>query len=1479
MKTTKPLLYLCLSAAACQGQVITTVAGTDWVFPTYSLPALAAPMGRLSGMVLRPDGSFLVSDGDNSQIFKITAGGMLSVYAGNGQPGFSGEGGPAVNASLATQQGIAVDGQGNLYVADTSNQRVRKVDTNGVITTVAGNGNAGFAGDGGLAISAQLSAPWSVAVDGSGALYIADSGNNRIRKVAPNGLISTFAGNGAGRFSGDGAALTSSLNSPRGVLLDGAGNLYIADTLNNRIRKIGADGMLVTVVGNGQGGFAGDGGPASQAHLSNPWSVTMDASGNLYIADIADYRVRQVTTDGRITTIAGNGGIGFSGDGGPATQAQITPVAVAVGAGGTVYIADQTNERIRAVTNGTINTIAGTGFYRYRGDGGMATAAVFNNPTNVGFDAQGNLYLTDQQNDAIRMIQPGGTIGTFAGTGAAGETGNGGPAKSATLYAPWGLGLDANGNVYFTEPYTNYVRKVDTSGIITKIAGTGNGGSTGDNAPAVQAQVNGPRSVASDLSGNTYIAEDGSSRIRKISPTGVITTVAGNGTAGFAGDEGLAVNAQINHPASVAADSAGNLYIADFDNQRVRKVTTDGKIHTVAGNGNMGSSGDGGLATAAQLNVPVSVAVDNKGNLFIGEHEGHRVRKVTPNGTISTVAGNGILAFSGDGGAATSASISQPYGLAVDGSGNLFIADMINGRIREVLATAPGYAVSPTTLNFTATAGAVNPAPQTVTMSALVTGLPYAATTVGSWLSVTPAVGSVPSALGVNVDTTGLAAGNYTGSITVAVPSAVPAATSVAVSLTVAPGAAKPVQAVSPGLVAFTGSQGGSPQTVSLQISNTGSGSLSYTLAASTSSGGNWLSASSTSGAATPSAPSTVTLTATPGSLAAGTYSGQVAITGGGSTTNVPVTLSIAAANPIVLLSQTALSFTAVAQGGTPLPQSFGILNTGTGTMNWSATASGGTWLQISPASGTVQTPYTDVSMVSVAVNPAGLAAGNYSGTIQVSAASANSPQVMTVFLTVMPAGSNPGPDVRPAGLIFTGSINSAPGSQDVMVGNPKGSMDNFISGSIGQGFSYVPTNAIVAPSQPSVVRVVPSLANLTPGQIARGTITLQFSDGTPRTISVLTVVAPTATAGTSSSKNGDGLTPQASGSCSGTLQVVSRSLRSNFAAIVGQPTTVEVQVIDSCGNLAVPVNPSNPSVSAFFSNGDDKVALTHVGNGVWTGTWRPVNAGAGSVSVAVNATWIEGTSPNAGTVSVGGTLTAAGKTPLITAGGVVHAASFVSGAPIAPGGLVTIYGANLSDSTAAAQTLPLPQQLSGAQAMLGNIPVPLVYASSGQMNVQIPFDTPVNTQYQLTVTRDGNISVPQSLVVAAAQPGVFATNQAGSGQGVILKADGVTIAQPATPAKVGEALTIYCTGLGAVSPSVASGVPAPTSPLSRTVNPVTVTIGGQTAMVLFAGLTPGSAGLYQVNAVVPAGVSGDTVPVVMSVSGQTSPMVTISVH
>jgi adhesin/invasin len=236
--------------------------------------------------------------------------------------------------------------------------------------------------------------------------------------------------------------------------------------------------------------------------------------------------------------------------------------------------------------------------------------------------------------------------------------------------------------------------------------------------------------------------------------------------------------------------------------------------------------------------------------------------------------------------------------------------------------------------------------------------------------------------------------------------------------------------------------------------------------------------------------------------------------------------------------------------------------------------------------------------------------------------------------------------------------------------------------------------------------------------------------------------------------------------------------------------------------------------------------------------------------------------------------------TPTVTAQGVVHAASDQGGVPIAPGGLITVYGVNLSDGVGQNNGMPLPQQLNGTQVLLGNQPLPILYTSSGQLNVQVPYGVPVNTQYQLTVQHGNALSVPQSLVVAAGLPGIFTVNQQGTGQGAIMKSDGVTLAQPGTPASIGETVVIYCTGLGAVSPAVKEGLPAPaTPPLSTTVNPVTVTIGGTAAQVAFSGLTPGYAGLYQVNAVVPSGIAtGDTVPVVVSVAGQTSPPVAMAV-
>jgi uncharacterized protein (TIGR03437 family) len=345
-------------------------------------------------------------------------------------------------------------------------------------------------------------------------------------------------------------------------------------------------------------------------------------------------------------------------------------------------------------------------------------------------------------------------------------------------------------------------------------------------------------------------------------------------------------------------------------------------------------------------------------------------------------------------------------------------------------------------------------------------------------------------------------------------------------------------------------------------------------------------------------------------------------------------------------------------------------------------------------------------------------------------------------------------------------------------------------------------------------------------------------------------------------------------------LQIQYRSLQPNFTAVVGQATAIDVQVSDGCGTLVGPGG-QNAQVTAYFASAS--VPMTHIGNGIWQGTWKPLTAG--QVVMYVVALLQQGGNLVGGqTTALSGVVSApapAATTPTVTAQGVVHAASDQGGVPIAPGGLITVYGVNLSDGVGQNNGMPLPQQLNGTQVLLGNQPLPILYTSTGQLNVQVPYAVPVNTQYQLTVQHGNALSLPQSLVVAAGLPGIFTVNQQGTGQGAIMKSDGVTLAQPATPASIGETVVIYCTGLGAVSPAVKEGLPAPsTPPLSTTVNPVTVTIGGKAAQVAFSGLTPGYAGLYQVNAVVPAGITmGDAVPVAVSVAGQDSPRVTMAVR
>jgi trimeric autotransporter adhesin len=587
---------------------------------------------------------------------------IISTFAGStAQAGIAG-----TSATLSRPQAVAVDTEGNVFFAG-QNAVLRLDATTHILTRAAGNGMAGFSGDGGPATNAQLNDPEGIAVDSAGDIYIADTANQRIRKVT-SGVIATVAGNGWPGFSGDnGLAASAPLNSPCGVAVDSADNLYIADSDNHRIRKV-TNGGITTVAGDGTAGFGGDNGPAISAQLNNPLAVAVDSAGNLYIADSGNYRIRQVT-NGAIATVAGNGTAGFSGDDGPATSAELSsPDDVSVDQAGNLYIADQLNNRIRKVSNGVIASVA----WGETSLGKNSPATKLNGPTGVAVDVAGNLYIADSGNNRIRKLT-NGAMTTVAGGGS--NLGDSGPATRAQLDSPSGVAVDSAGNVYIADTDDNRIRKVE-NGVITTVAGGGS--SLGENVLATSAQLGSPNGVAVDSAGDIYIADTANDRIRKVT-NGVIATVAGNGTTGFSGDSGPATSAELSGPEGIAVDSAGNLYIADTANNRIRKVT-GGTITTVAGGGS--SFGDGGPATSAQLHSPAGVAVDLAGNFYVADTGANRIRKVT-SGVIATVAGGGSSL--GDNGPATSAELSQPNGVAVDSAGNLYIADTANQRIRMVV--------------------------------------------------------------------------------------------------------------------------------------------------------------------------------------------------------------------------------------------------------------------------------------------------------------------------------------------------------------------------------------------------------------------------------------------------------------------------------------------------------------------------------------------------------------------------------------------------------------------------------------------------------------------------------------------------------------------------------------------------------------------------------------------------------------------------
>ena len=654
------LIILTLPCFGNTGKRVYTVAGA---YVGDGMPATSGAFASPQYTAIDRQGNLYVADQFHCRLRKINKAGIISTFAGTGICGFAGDGGPALNAEIYFPAGVATDARGNVFFSDPINSRVRVIDASGNIHTVAGSGRYGFCGDGGRATQACLSFPTAVAIaqgQSGETLYIADSYNNRVRQVSlPAGIISTVAGNGTIGYNGDGGPATSaSLDTPQGLaVFPQSHRLWISDTYNSAIRAVDTKtGIITTFYGNGN----------CTPTLCFPEGISTDASGNLYVPADGNGVVIEIEVPSGVPIVkAGTGGQGFSGDGGAATSALVNaPQDVVADASGNLLIVDSLNNRIRKVdAAGIISTIAGG----YVADGGKAGFSSTNWAQGLALDNSGNLYIADTWNNRVRMLTPTGEISTIAGTGVSGYAGDGGNATGAELYEPLAVAVDGQKNVFVAD-YSNFaIRKINAAGIISTFASN--------------VFIN---ALAVDASGNLYGSDFAFCVIRKFTPAGQSSIVAGmSSNCGYNGDGISATQAEISFPQGLVVDAAGNLYFSDEGNSRVRKVDQQGIINTVAGNGNCGYSGDGGLASQAQLCGPEGVGIDSKQHLFIADAYNGRIRAVNSFGIIETYAGDGGGGYNGNGLPAQNVNM-EPFALTASPSGAVYYGDIESYLVRII---------------------------------------------------------------------------------------------------------------------------------------------------------------------------------------------------------------------------------------------------------------------------------------------------------------------------------------------------------------------------------------------------------------------------------------------------------------------------------------------------------------------------------------------------------------------------------------------------------------------------------------------------------------------------------------------------------------------------------------------------------------------------------------------------------------------------
>jgi uncharacterized protein (TIGR03437 family) len=699
---------------------------------------------------------------------------QISTLAGSN---WVGDNGAATLALLTQAEGIAADSAGNLYLADSAQNRIRKITRAGVITTFAGTGIAGFSGDGGPAASAQFNSPYGMVFDGMGDLYVADLGNSRVRMIAANGTVSTVAGGGSlppGGANEGSAATMVALAAPRNVTLDRSGALYFSDFTAQRVYRVavgasgvavGASGALTTIAGTGSQGLSGDDGPANHAQLSYPAGLAFDRTGVLYIADSQNHLIRKVAA-GIISSVAraiiptglavdpfgtlyaadpGSGRLLAFPASGAASAFAVSALDLTFGSDGYLY-ASQGSTAIRVSFTGASTVVAGGGSFA-SGDQGPANNALLQHPSGVAADTLGNIYIADRDNHRIRKVAPDGIISTVAGTGDTGTAGtgdgDGGVATQAQLHSPSSVTVDAKGNLYIADTGHGRVRQVTPAGIIHAVSFPG---------------LISPVYALADSTGNLYVSDTGLGAIVSITPLGAISSLAD----------------QLNSPGGFAFDPGGNLYFTETGAGRVRRRDTAGNLTTLAAG--IWSAPHGIAISGAPLNI------DAPQNIFVSDSGLERILCIDSSGIVTTVAGTGALGFSGDGAGAAAAELNSPWGLAIDSQGDIYTADLNNNRVRR-LTPAPNAVAAPLVLVSAVNAASfeVGPVAPGMLLDLLRTGLTAADAPNVQVLFLTSSVNTPPAQIPAQISAQILSVDS--GAVVVVVPPQIDVAGNVAIQV------------------------------------------------------------------------------------------------------------------------------------------------------------------------------------------------------------------------------------------------------------------------------------------------------------------------------------------------------------------------------------------------------------------------------------------------------------------------------------------------------------------------------------------------------------------------------------------------------------------------------------------------------------------------------------------------------------------------